>query len=132
MRGHLAAIAILKANADVTAVTNRIYPLRRPNLTALPAIVVDLNDTEPHDNKSGVSKMDHDYIRVFIEGKEYDTDFIDLCDKVRSALDRYSGTINSVTVQSIQFRDEDSYDEEINNETVFVHEQEYKVITANG
>jgi hypothetical protein len=129
MKGHIAISEILKADSNVTAiVSQRIHPLRRPSGGLLPAIVYELSDTDPHDTKSGVSLMDHDFVRVFIEGHTpYNSTFVDLISKVRTALDRYSGTIGGITVQSVQFLGNSEFDEQIDGKSIIVHEQEYKV-----
>lgn len=128
MKGHIAIAGVLLSDSNVTAIVGqRIYPLRRPQKSALPAIVYELSGVDPHDTKSGPSTMDHDYVRVFIESNDYNTNYVNLISAVRTALDRYNGTINSITVQSVQFEGVTEFDENIDNNTVYVSEMEFKV-----
>jgi len=127
MAADIAVIDILLNDANVSGeVSTRVYPLERPQKTTLPAIMVRLNDVEPNDTKDGVSTLDVEYVGVFIYGATYSSVYT-LSGYVRTALDRYSGTNKTVVVQSSQFYDSSTYVDEIDNNTIYVQEDEYKL-----
>jgi len=127
MAADIAVIDILLNDANVSGeVSTRVYPLERPQKTTLPAIMVRLNDVEPNDTKDGVSTLDVEYVGVFIYGATYSSVYT-LSGYVRTALDRYAGTNKTVVVQSSQFYDSSTYVDEIDNNTIYVQEDEYKL-----
>lgn len=94
---------ILKDNATVASlVSTRIYPVEAPQNAEAPYIVFSRISHDPHDTKSGVSKMD--FVRVQIESYagSYDT-ALSIDNAVRAALDRFSGTAGSQAVTSIRY-----------------------------
>jgi hypothetical protein len=84
---------ILAADGGVTAIcSTRIYPLTRPQLTALPAVRIVTVAVEPYDTKSGASTLDA--IRVQIDC--YAISMLtaqQLEEAVRAAIDRYRGSV---------------------------------------
>jgi len=63
------------------------------------------NSTEPNDTKTGRSTLDEAVIQINIFC-ETALECANIAEKVRGALDRYSGTANEIKVQSIQFTNE--------------------------
>ncbi len=97
---------ILNASAPVTALTgDRIYPGIAKQFDIGPFIVYFKVSTNPADSKDGPSKLDTLRVQVSIFHNDYDA-LEDLAGKVRTALDRYSGPVGGVEVQSIRFIDE--------------------------
>jgi len=123
----IAAIDILLNQSAVTdLVGTRIYPMRRNQKDSLPAITIEIENTEPTNVKSQTSTLDSQFINVKSYGSTYKS-ALDLSSAVRTALDRIDGTYNLVEVQSIQFLDEFTDVEEINNNLVYWVEQNYKL-----
>lgn len=112
---------ILSTDADVSAIVgDRIMPLVVTQGTALPAIRYQLINTEPVDTKDGVADCDFLNVQVdcFTNERKADsggyTQAADLAKKVRTALDRKSGTFSGFAIDQITFENEnDNFDEEM-------------------
>lgn len=103
-----AIYGILSANVGVSAlVGTRIYPDLAVQDTAFPFVVYQIEGTAPSDTKDGVSKLDMVDFSVMAYAKTY-TSAQDIASACRTALDRYSGTVNAVNVDSIKFKDQQS------------------------
>ena len=127
MSADIGVIGRLTSDSSITAlVTNRVYPYSRPQKSVLPAISVRVDGVEPHDTKDGASELDEVMVAVIAYGAKA-IDARNVINEVRNSLDRYSGTQNGVVIQSIRFEDEDSFDEQIINNTVYNYEHIYKV-----
>jgi len=116
-----AIFKILKDNSDVNAlVGTRIYPMVARQGTDFPFIIYDVLSDDPTDYKEGVSSLDTTSIMVSVYSETY-SQAADLAKKVRTALDRQSGTIDGIKVQSIKydgyndFFDLDSFDNSATN-----------------
>ena len=108
MSAGKAIYGILSANAGVTAlVSTRIYPDIATQDTAFPFVVYQIEGTAPSDTKDGVSKLDMVDFAVMAYAKTY-TNAQDIASACRTALDRYSGTVNGISVDSIIFKDQQS------------------------
>ena len=108
MRGGPALYGILATDAGVLSVaSNRIFPEIAAQGSELPLVVYKFSNLVPSDTKSGVSTLDSESYVIVAIAKSY-TVSTDLSYKIRTALDRYSGTVNSVEVQSIEFTGYDS------------------------
>ena len=108
MSAGKAIYGILSANAGVAAlVSTRIYPDIATQDTAFPFVVYQIEGTTPSDTKDGVSKMDMVDFAVMAYAKSY-TSAQDIASACRTALDRYSGTMQGVAVDSIIFKDQQS------------------------
>jgi hypothetical protein len=108
MRGGPALYGILATDAGVLSVaSNRIFPEIAAQGSELPLVVYRFSNLVPSDTKSGVSTLDSESYVIVAIAKSY-TVSTDLSYKIRTALDRYSGTVNSVEVQSIEFTGYDS------------------------
>ena len=106
-----AIYSILTADSDVNAiVSGRVYPQIAAQGAAFPFVVYVINDLTPSDTKSGVSTLDEVRYEVLAIAETY-AEAADLNEKVRTALDRYTGTVSGVVVDSIQFTElETDYD----------------------
>ena len=101
-----AIYGILAANASVSAlVGTRIYPDLAVQDTAFPFVVYQVEGTVPSDTKDGVSKLDMVDFSVMAYAKTY-TSAQDIAEACRTALDRYSATVNGINVESIKFKDQ--------------------------
>lgn len=94
---HKAVYSILANDANVTAeVGTRIYPTFIPENISFPAIVYRITEKEPQDTKDGViGSIDTLTIDIYHNRAE---ETIDIADVVRTALDRYRGTVQSVVI----------------------------------
>lgn len=118
--------AILIADSPVnTLVSGRIYPLRVPQGRGFPAIALNVITGKGEDTKSGVSTTDTGLIQVSVFSESYDT-AIDISEKARLALDKFSGTVGSVVVDSIVFDTEREVFED-ESKLVFHKSADYRV-----
>ena len=118
--------ATLGALVGGTGTSARVYPIERAQKDGLPAVTVTIDAIEPYDTKSGVSTLDEVQVSVVSYGSTYDS-ARQTSNACRGALDRTSGTYNTEVIQSIQFQDQYTDIEEINNASVYFIEQIYNV-----
>ena len=138
MAAELAVIDILKSNQDVRELINdsegnaKIYPFEIPQGAEYPCIVVSVEDVEPMNVKDGASELDIELVKV----EAIDTKFKDtrnntgayqLGTLVRAALDRTTGTYQSVVVQQCIYDSRSAFKEEINNKVLFIEEHFYRL-----
>jgi hypothetical protein len=116
---------LLKDSADVGAIcADRIYPELAQQDADMPFIVYTVTDTTPSATKNATSKLDTARVELYCVSDDYETG-MNLGIAVRSALDRVSGTISAVEVQSIDFDTSDiQFDPD---QRVYVLEQTYDV-----
>ena len=94
---------LLKDNTDVGDIcADRIYPELAQQDADAPFIVYTVVDTTPSPTKNATSKLDTARVELYCLSDDYEQ-AMDLGIAVRSALDRQSGTIAGVEVQSIDF-----------------------------
>ena len=99
--------AILKADSDITGMVGsgdnaRIYPDFVPQEAKMPHISFNRLNNDPNDTKDGVSALDDIDVDIDIWHNESEKLRL-LAGYVRTALDRYSGTIATINFQSIRF-----------------------------
>ena len=98
----------LSAVAGVTSlVSTRIYPDMAPQNATFPYVVFQKLQTQPTDTKEGVSPLDKLLVQVDCYSNNYDNAHA-LAAAVRTALDRYTGTINGHVVDKIIFSNDSS------------------------
>jgi len=118
-----AIYSILTNDSDVSAlIGTRVYPQVAAQEAAFPFVVYVLQDNTPSDTKSGVSTLDEIRYDIVAAAETY-SELTDLTEKIRTALDRYTGTVEGVVVDSIQFTELD-VDNDPATET-FVSSSEY-------
>lgn len=118
-----AIYSILTSDADVNAlVSGRVYPQIAAQGAAFPFVVYLLTNVGPSDTKSGVSTLDEVRYDIVVAAETYAV-AADLTEKVRTAIDRYTGTVAGVTIDSVQFQSMDA-DNDPATET-FVTSSEY-------
>lgn len=120
-----AIFSLLSDSADVGAIcADRIYPEMAQQDVDAPYVVYTVTDTTPSATKNATSKLDTARVELYCVAGNYQTG-MDLGIAVRGALDRQSGTINGVEVQSIDF---DTSDIEFDpDQRVYILEQTYDV-----
>lgn len=106
-----AIYSILTTDSAVSAiVSSRVYPQIAAQGAAFPFVVYVINDITPSDTKSGVSTLDEVRYEILAISENY-AEAADLNEKIRTALDRYTGTVAGVVMNSIQFTElETDYD----------------------
>ena len=118
-----AIYSILTSDSDVNAlVSGRVYPQIAAQGAAFPFVVYLLTNVGPSDTKSGVSTLDEVRYDIVVAAETYAA-AADLTEKVRTAIDRYSGTVAGVDIDSVQFQSLDA-DNDPATET-FVTSSEY-------
>jgi hypothetical protein len=118
-----AIYTILTEDAGVSAVVGtRVYPQVAAQGAAFPFVVYVLQDNTPSDTKSGVSTLDEIRYDIVAAAETYSA-LSSLTERIRLALDRYSGTVSGIVVDSIQFTELD-VDNDPATET-FVSSSEY-------
>ena len=117
-----AIYSILTSDSDVSAIVGtRVYPQIAAQGAAFPFVVYLINDLTPSDTKSGVSTLDEVRYEVLAIAETY-AEAADLNEKIRTALDRYTGTVSGVVIDSIQFTElEVDFDD--NSETYIVNSE---------
>lgn len=99
---------ILSSDGTVSGeVSTRIYPDTVPQNASFPYITYSVINTLPTDDKDGGSQLDVVGVQVDIYSRDY-SEAQTIATGCRAALDRYSGTNNSVKVDKIKFSNESS------------------------
>ena len=103
-----AIYSILTTDSAVSAiVSSRVYPQIAAQGAVFPFVVYVMQGTDPSDTKSGVSTLDEVRYDIVVASETY-AEASDLTNKIRTALDRYTGTVAGVVIDSIQFIDLDA------------------------
>jgi hypothetical protein len=98
----------LSTDATVTNICGlSIYPDIAPQNVQYPFIVYTITNSTPVDFKDGQSNLEEINLQVDIYTNNYDTTQT-LANNVRNRLDRFVGTVNGVTVQTIKYVSSDS------------------------
>jgi len=132
MKIGLAIYNILANDSDVTDITStRIYPNVAKQSTTFPFLVYQTTGVNPNDTKDGVSTVDGNSFEVLCFADSY-TDSVDLSTKVRVALDRKSGTYNTIEVQSIQYEgSSEHFDIQGDNRGIYVQSLSFDLRQIN-
>lgn len=132
MASELAIIHILKNDSGIQAFCGnpaRVYPMRAPQATAFPRVVVRHLGTEANDTKDGPSELDFERVQVLVQDDEWDMDTYKLSDRVRAILDHpLSGSHNGVNLESSAFEDGDQFEEQIEDKDIYVIEHIYRTM----
>jgi hypothetical protein len=93
--------SILTSDTDVSAlVSTRVYPYMRQQGSVFPAIVYELDDTEPQQGLSGFQSLTRCELTISQIAETY-SGAKALADKVRSALNGYTGTSEGLAIKSL-------------------------------
>ena len=108
-----------------SVVDTRIYPDVAPQGTDFPCLVYSKTSIEPNDTKSGASTNDRINVQLDVYGTTYQqTETI--ATRVRTALDRYSGTLEGIIFQQVVFID-DSNEGKDEDRNIFRVRQQYQI-----
>lgn len=108
MRWDKAVHEILENNGSVTAIVgNRIFPNVAEQGVEMPLIVYSLIFNEPQDTKDSHNDCDKYSIQITCHGRNWDNLGI-LKKSVKTALERYKGTVTGAIVHNCYFISEDT------------------------
>ena len=97
---------ILVNDTDISAIVGtKVFPFLASDDIAYPYIIIDKEGHDAEDTKDGVSCLDVIEYQILMFS-ETNAELSDLGIKVRNALDRYSGTLEGLEVQSTRFTGE--------------------------
>jgi hypothetical protein len=98
----------LSTDVAVTGVCGlNIYPDIAPQNVEYPFIVYTIINSTPVDFKDGQSNLEEISVQLDVYTNNYETTQT-LSNAVRNRLDRFSGTLNSVNIQTIKYMSSDS------------------------
>tara|TARA_R110000822_G_scaffold11308_6_gene41529 strand:+ start:356 stop:745 length:390 start_codon:yes stop_codon:yes gene_type:complete len=98
----------LSTDVAVTGVCGlNIYPDIAPQNVQYPFIVYTIVNSTPVDFKDGQSNLEEITLQLDVYTNNYETTQT-LSNAVRNRLDRFSGTLNSVNIQTIKYMSSDS------------------------
>ena len=120
-----AVYSILANNANVIALLGaKIYPTFIPENQNFPALIYRITEKQPHDTKDGpIGSEDTLLIELY---NEEASAVLNIADVVRTALDRYRGTVASVIIDRVVYEGES--DEVLIPELMLYHlSQQYRI-----
>jgi hypothetical protein len=127
MSGEYALLKILLADASVAAVVGtRVYLDEAPQTDPYPLIIIEEENNQPGDSKSGVSATDEEIVRIYPYAEDPAV-LKTLAKACRAALDGNSGTYNNIKVEYIRFTNQSSFYDKIENRKIYAKDQEYTV-----
>jgi hypothetical protein len=133
MKAEIAVMNILSNDSTYAAIVGsgsnaKIYFDEAEQTQTLPFAIIKADSMESHDTNTTRSTLDEDFIYVthFSSTKKQ---VLDMAVAARTALEKVTGTYNSVIVLGIQFRNRQSDTERLVDKKVFTEEQLYKIIT---
>jgi hypothetical protein len=98
----------LSTDVAVTGVCGlNIYPDIAPQNVEYPFIVYTIINSTPVDFKDGQSNLEEISVQLDVYTNNYETTQT-LSNAVRNRLDRFTGTLNSVNIQTIKYMSSDS------------------------
>jgi hypothetical protein len=105
--------SILTSDASVQALVNgRVWPMRAEQAEGWPFVTYQVIDGQPSNTDKGTSGLDYDTYQVSCFAETY-RGVNDLSEKVRTALDGYSGTVDGVKIGHCFYEDKnDLFDED--------------------
>lgn len=96
-----------------SAIGTKVFPDTVPQGQLFPAVVYTVVGTGPTDAKDGTSPLDVLRIQIDTYSTSYDSTQT-IKDRIRTVLDRYSGTVQMMNIDSIRFSGDGSGDYEEN------------------
>jgi len=91
----------------VAIVGQKIYPDLTPQDVQYPFCVYTIVNSTPVDFKDGQSNLEEVQFQIDCYTQSYDTTQ-ELANNVRNSLDRFTGTVNGIDVQTIKYMSSDS------------------------
>ena len=98
----------LSTDGSITAyIGTKIYPDITPQNVQYPFVVYTITNSLPVDYKDGQSNLEEITLQEDVYTQSYD-DTQDLANLIRNRLDRFTGTVEGVEVQTIKYVSSDS------------------------
>ena len=98
----------LSTDGSITAyVGTKIYPDITPQNVQYPFVVYTIVNSLPVDFKYGQSNLEEITLQIDVYTQSYD-DTQDLANLIRNRLDRFTGTVEGIDVQTIKYMSSDS------------------------
>ena len=98
----------LSTDGSITAyIGTKIYPDITPQNVQYPFVVYTITNSLPVDYKDGQSNLEEITLQVDVYTQSYD-DTQDLANLIRNRLDRFTGTVEGIDVQTIKYMSSDS------------------------
>ena len=98
----------LSTDGSITAyVGTKIYPDITPQNVQYPFVVYTITNSLPVDYQDGQSNLEEITLQLDVYTQSYD-DTQDLANLIRNRLDRFTGTLEGVEVQTIKYVSSDS------------------------
>ena len=98
----------LSTDGSITAyIGTKIYPDITPQNVQYPFVVYTITNSLPVDYKDGQSNLEEITLQIDVYTQSYD-DTQDLANLIRNRLDRFTGTVEGVEVQTIKYVSSDS------------------------
>jgi len=98
----------LSTDGEILAyVGSKIYPDIVPQNVQYPFVVYTIVNSLPVDFKDGQSNLEEITLQIDVYTNNYETTQT-LANNVRNRLDRFVGTVNSISVQTIKYMSSDS------------------------
>ncbi len=119
----------LTTDAAVTGICGlNIFPDIAPQNVQYPFMVYTIINSLPVDFKDGQSNLEEITLQIDVYTNNYETTQT-LANNVRNRLDRFVGTVNSISVQTIKYMSSDSqvYNADLNYVTSFISIKSKKV-----
>ena len=91
----------------VAIVGQKIYPDLTPQDVQYPFCVYTIVNSTPVDYKDGQSNLEEVQFQIDCYTQSYDTTQ-ELANNIRNSLDRFVGTVNGISVQTIKYMSSDS------------------------
>jgi hypothetical protein len=88
-------------------VATKIYPDITPQNVQYPFVVYTIVNSLPVDFKDGQSNLEEITLQIDVYTQSYD-DTQDLANLIRNRLDRFTGTVEGIDVQTIKYMSSDS------------------------
>lgn len=98
----------LATEGSITAyIGTKIYPDITPQNVQYPFVVYTITNSLPVDFKDGQSNLEEITLQIDVYTQSYD-DTQDLANLIRNRLDRFTGIVEGVEVQTIKYMSSDS------------------------
>ena len=98
----------LSTDGSITAyVGTKIYPDITPQNVQYPFVVYTIVNSLPVDFKDGQSNLEEITLQIDVYTQSYD-DTQELANLIRNRLDRFTGTVEGIDVQTIKYMSSDS------------------------
>jgi len=99
------ALIIDTDNGVGDTIGTRCYPMTAPQGAEYPCVTYEPSPPQPSDTKHGPSTLDVQPTEVVIYSRKF-SEAEDIASTLRAMFDRYSGTVATVPIQSVQFQNQ--------------------------